>query len=151
MNTILPDSAILVVDDDEGEVELISMAIDDLKLPYRIDVARQGFAVLDHLHRRGKYADRPAGLPALVILDNKMPMMSGVEAMREIAKVKAFQAVPIVMFSASASDTDMAEAYEAGVNSYVIKPMGAKQFKEAVHAIVTYWTRINSAGSSLDT
>ncbi|MBL0123437.1 MAG: response regulator [Betaproteobacteria bacterium] len=107
--------------------------------------------MLDHLHRRGKYADRPAGLPALVILDNKMPMMSGVEAMREIAKVKAFQAVPIVMFSASASDTDMAEAYEAGVNSYVIKPMGAKQFKEAVHAIVTYWTRINSAGSSLDT
>lgn len=150
MNTILPDSAILVVDDDEGEVELISMAIDDLKLPYRIDVARQGFAVLDHLHRRGKYADRPAGLPALVILDNKMPMMSGVEAMREIAKVKAFQTVPIIMFSASASENDMAEAYEAGVNSYVIKPMGAKQFKEAVHAIVHYWTRINSAGNSLD-
>jgi CheY-like chemotaxis protein len=150
MTTLPHENAILVVDDDEGEVELISMAIDELKLPYRIDVARQGFAVLDHLYRRGKYAERPAGMPVLVILDNKMPMMSGVEAMREIAREGAFQAIPIVMFSASASEADMTEAYAAGVNSYVVKPMGAKQFKEAVHAIVNYWTKVNAAGNSLD-
>ncbi len=149
MSSTQLEAVILVVDDDEGEVELISMAIEDLKLPYRIDVARQGLAALDYLYRRGKFSNRLPGLPALVLMDNKMPMMSGVEALRHVRQDLAFQALPIVMFTASADAKDMDEAYRAGANSYVVKPMGAKSFKDVVHAIVNYWTRINAAGKPL--
>jgi CheY-like chemotaxis protein len=152
MNSILPSATILVVDDDEAEIELVSMAIDCMggAPKFRIDSAQNGLAALDYLHRRGNYAERPAGLPVLVILDNKMPVMGGVEALAEIRKHAAYAALPIVMFTASANEKDIASAYASGVNSYVVKPMSPKGFKDTVQSIVDYWTRINTTNSRSD-
>jgi two-component system response regulator len=148
MNAEPHKRAILVVDDDEAEVELISMAIEELKLPYRIDVARNGMAALDYLNRCGKFAGRAPGAPVLVILDNKMPVMSGLDALGEIRRGGAFTSIPVVMFTASANDEDTTRAYAAGANSYVVKPMGARNFKDTVQAIVNYWTKTNAADNS---
>lgn len=143
-------NVILVVDDDDAEIELIMIAIEALGRPFRIDLAHNGQAALEYLHRQGTYADRPPGSPGLVILDNKMPVMNGIDALREIRRARELDAVPVVMFSASANRNDIADAYAGGVNSYVVKPMGPKHFKDAVHAIVNYWMAVNAAPEGAD-
>jgi CheY-like chemotaxis protein len=142
MSTPLHNGALLVADDDETEIELISIAISALALPLRIDVVHNGQAALDYLRSEGKFAGRPPGAPRLVILDNKMPIMNGLDALREIRADRAMSALPVVMFSASADGRDITEAYAAGVNSYVVKPM--RNFSEVVQSMVKYWVSINT-------
>ena len=144
MNAEVHKQAILIVDDYEAEVELMSIAIEAMNLPYRIDAARHGVDALDYLYRRGKHAGRPAGRPVLMMLDNKMPLMNGVEAAKIIRGDAAFQALPIVMFTSSALAEDIAAAYAAGVNSYVVKPVASNQYAEVTRSIVDYWTAVNS-------
>ena len=135
---------ILIVDDYEAEVELMSIAIEKMQLPLRIDAASHGLDALDYLYRRGKHAGRPTGPPVLMILDNKMPLMNGVEAARILRGDSAFQAMPIVMFTSSALADDIAAAYAAGVNSYVVKPVASSQYAEVARSIVHYWIAISS-------
>jgi CheY-like chemotaxis protein len=135
---------ILVTDDDDTEIELISYAIGEMNPRYRIDTASNGEDALDYLYRRGPHAGREEGLPLLVILDNKMPIMNGIETLREIRKDPEFDGMPVVMFTASSHWSDIADAFAAGANSYVIKPMD--EFDIVVQAIVHYWTRVNLHG-----
>ena len=144
MNTEPLRQVILIVDDYEAEVELMSIAIEAMQQPYCIDAARHGLDALDYLYRRGKHAGRPAGLPVLMMLDNKMPLMNGVEAAKIIRGDAAFLAMPIILFTSSALAEDISAAYAAGVNSYVVKPVTSSQYAEVVRSVVHYWTTVNS-------
>ena len=135
---------ILIVDDSDPEIELLTACIDALGLPIRIDTAHNSASLLSYLYRRGVYHDRPAGEPCLVMLDTRMPIKSGIEALAEIRRDPAFRSLPIVMLTGSSEPKDIAAAYANGVNSYIIKPMGFDQYNETIEMVVRYWTQLNT-------
>jgi len=132
---------VLLVDDDEANVELTLMAFEGLSC--EVVCASDGTEALDYLYKRGKFSGREGGLPALVMMDNKMPVMNGVEALREIRRDPAFVRLPVIMFTGSAQSVDIGEAYAAGANSYIEKPAGRKPFAAAIAAMLQYWTTLN--------
>jgi len=132
---------VLLVDDDEANVELTLMAFEGLSCS--VACAGDGAEALDYLYKRGKFAGREGGLPAMVMMDNKMPVLNGVEALREIRREPAFARLPVVMFTGSAQPSDIGEAYAAGANSYIEKPAGRKAFADAIAAMLHYWTALN--------
>jgi CheY-like chemotaxis protein len=141
--TATSGKSILVVDDSEAEVELISLAIEEMKLPIRVGAASNGKDALDYLRCTGRHAGRPPGRPSFVLLDNKMPIMGGAEALAEIRKDPDLKGLAVVMFTGSAQAEDVTCAYDSLANSYVVKPMGAKAFSDCVREVVLYWTARN--------
>jgi len=139
-----PEKLILIVDDSDPEIELLSACINALELQIRIDTAHDSVNLLNYLYRRGVYRDRPAGEPSLIMLDTRMPIKSGIEVLAEIRQDPAFRSLPIVMLTSSSDPRDIAAAYANGVNSYIIKPMGFDQYNQAIELAVRYWTQLNT-------
>jgi CheY-like chemotaxis protein len=135
---------ILIVDDSDPEIELLTACINALELPIRIDTAHDSVNLLNYLYRRGIYRDRRAGEPCLVMLDTRMPIKSGIEALGEIRQDPTFRSLPIVMLTSSNAPSDIAAAYANGVNSYIIKPVGFDEYSETIGLMVRYWTQLNT-------
>lgn len=142
------EKLILIVDDSDPEIELLTACIDALELPIRIDTAHNSVSLLNYLYRRGEFRDRAAGEPCLVLLDTRMPIKSGIEALGEIRQDPAFRSLPIVMLTSSSNPRDIADAYANGVNSYIVKPMGFDQYNQAIEMAVRYWTQVNTLEST---
>jgi CheY-like chemotaxis protein len=142
--TPIAEKLILVVDDSDPEIELLTACLEALKLPIRIDTAHDSVSLLNYLYRRGEFRARAPGEPCLVLLDTRMPIKSGIEALGEIRQDPAFRSLPIVMLTGSSKPRDIAAAYANGVNSYIIKPMGFDQYNQAIELAVRYWTQLNT-------
>lgn len=138
------EKLVLIVDDSDPELELLSACINATGLPIRIDTAHNSAALLNYLYRRGLYRERAPGEPCLVMLDTKMPIKSGIEALAEIRQDPAFSSLPIVMLTGSADPKDIAAAYANGANSYIVKPMGFEQYEATIQMVVRYWTQLNT-------
>ncbi|MEQ1516514.1 MAG: response regulator [Usitatibacteraceae bacterium] len=130
---------ILIVDDDENNLLLLSHAIGKLDLPVRVLPAHGGEEVLDYLYARGAFADRIAGRPQLIIMDLHMPRMNGAQTTRKIRADVAFHAVPIVIFSSSSHTRDIEESLAAGASQFVTKPIGAEDYRKTIGWIVNRW------------
>jgi len=102
-----------------------------------------GEQALDYLYRRGPFADRPAGNPALIMLDLKMPMVSGLEVLQEIKQDEELRHVPVVMLTSSREEQDLEEAYRLGCNAYVVKPVNFRDFIDAVKSLGLFWAVLN--------
>ena len=100
-------------------------------------------AVLDWLHARGAFAARPPGLPALLVLDLKMPKVNGLEVLQQIKADPAFRALPVVILTSSREEQDVVQSYHLGVNAYVVKPVEYQSFIEAVSRLGVFWALIN--------
>jgi len=112
--------------------------------PGRIEEARDGVEALDLLLCRSKWAGRDRGdRPCVVLLDIKMPMVSGIEVLRELKSQRDLADVPVVMLTSSAEDGDLAKCYALGANSYVVKPVDIDTFFETLTAIGRYWLALN--------
>ena len=130
---------LLLVDDCDAELELMGHYLAAWQDRLAIAQARNGREAVDFLLRRGQHAAHRGAPPALVIIDNKMPVMGGVEAVREVRSGGAHRHLPIVMWSGSADPRDLQRAYDAGVTSYLVKPAAGEQARKMLQATLHYW------------
>ena len=138
---------ILLAEDNTRDAELTLAALGEYNLANSVDVARDGVEVLDYLYSRGKFAARPPGLPAVLLLDIKMPRLNGLEVLRQIKADPQFKTLPVVMFTSSREEPDLTECYELGVNAYVVKPVDFSQFAAAVKQVGAFWAILNEMPS----
>ncbi|MBN1510557.1 MAG: response regulator [Phycisphaerae bacterium] len=136
---------ILLVEDNPDDVEMTLHALQAYNLSNRIEVVRDGAEALDFLFCSGAYAGRSnINQPKLILLDLKLPKVSGLEVLQRIKSDPRLAAVPVVILSSSAEDRDIKESYRLGVNSYIVKPVDFQRFSEAVHQLGLYWLLLNS-------
>jgi CheY-like chemotaxis protein len=133
----------LLVEDDARDVELTLEALEESNLANEVDVTRDGLEALDYLYRRGRFADRNQEAPAVVLLDLKMPKVSGIEVLRKIKSDESLKMIPVVVLSSSAEERDVIESYKLGVNAYVVKPVDIQQFLEAIRKLGLFWALVN--------
>lgn len=138
-----PLNRILLVDDSPRDTELALQALELYKLANEVVALRDGAEALDYLYRRGPFARRPAGQPAVILLDLKMPKVDGMEVLRQMKHDPELRVIPVVMMTSSREDRDLVRSYELGVNSYVVKPVNFHEFIEAVKQVGVYWAVLN--------
>ena len=134
---------LLLVDDDPNDVELTLTALAEFNLANEVVVAHDGAEALDYLYRRGQFAARQDGLPAVVLLDLKMPKVSGIEVLRQIRADANLKLLPIVILTSSREATDLEQCYQLGVNAYVVKPVQLHDFMHAIKQVSMFWAVIN--------
>jgi CheY-like chemotaxis protein len=134
---------VLLAEDSVKDVELTLEALAEHRLANEVVVARDGAEAWDYLKCRGKFASRPAGNPAVVLLDLKMPKMDGLEVLRNMRADEGLRAVPVVMLTSSSEERDVVKSYELGVNAYVVKPVAFGDFIAAVKNIGLFWAVVN--------
>lgn len=134
---------ILLVEDNPQDLELALMALERSNLANEVVTVRDGKEALDYLFRRGAYAERQLGNPAVVLLDLKLPKIDGIEVLEKIKAEASLQAVPVVMLTTSREEKDLLRSYQLGVNAYVVKPVGFKEFIEAIQDLGVFWAVVN--------
>jgi CheY-like chemotaxis protein len=135
---------ILIVDDEPADVELTRGALSALNLLHPIEVVRDGAEALDYLYRVGAYASRPAVDPVVVLLDVRMPKLSGIEVLRSIKADPALRRLPVVMVTSSGETQDLNECYNLGVNAYVVKSVKSEAFMHTVKQVGIFWALVNN-------
>lgn len=140
MNSI---QRIMLVDDSPRDTELALTALKEHHLANEVVTLRDGAEALDYLFRRGEFASRPEGEPAVVLLDLKMPKVDGMEVLREIKGHARLRLIPVVVMTSSREERDLIEAYQLGVNAYVVKPVKFHDFIEAVKQLGVFWALFN--------
>ena len=134
---------ILLAEDSPHDAEMAIDALREANLCNPIVHVEDGVEALDYLLRRGRFADRPEGDPAVLLLDIKMPRMDGLEVLTEIRKTDRFKSLPIVVLSSSREESDLARSWDLGVNAYVVKPVDVDQFFDAVRTLGRFWAVLN--------
>ena len=134
---------ILLVEDNPKDLELSLVALERSQLANEVVVARDGAEALDYLMCRGTHAERPKGQPAVVLLDLKLPKVDGLEVLQQIRNHPDLKSLPVVMLTSSLEEKDLVKSYDAGVNAYVVKPVGFKEFLEAVQDLGVFWGLVN--------
>ncbi len=136
-------NCILLAEDNARDAEMTIAGLAEYHLANEIVHVRDGAEALDYLYRRGPFADRPDDLPALVLLDLKMPKVDGLAVLRQIKGDPALQMVPVVVMTSSREEQDVVASYKLGVNAYVVKPVMFHDFVEAVKLLGGFWTFVN--------
>jgi CheY-like chemotaxis protein len=136
---------ILLAEDNPDDVELTLEALQGHQLANEVVVVRDGAEALDYLFRRGRFLSRPAGHPAVVLLDLKMPKVDGLEVLRQIKSDESLRTTPVVMLTSSREEADLVQSYRLGVNAYVVKPVDFGDFIEAVRNLGLFWAVLNEA------
>ena len=140
---------ILMAEDSANDIELTLAALAEHRLANQVDVVRDGAEALDYLYRRGAYADRAEGNPAIVLLDLKMPKVNGLEVLKAIKADPALRTIPVVMLTSSREEGDLVQSYQLGVNAYVVKPVEFGDFMGAVRQLGGFWALVNEAPPSI--
>ncbi|MBI5000542.1 MAG: response regulator [Euryarchaeota archaeon] len=131
---------ILLVDDNPDDVKLTKMALTKSNIANDIDVARNGVEAIEYLFGKRRNGNN---LPAVVLLDLKMPKVDGLEVLKRIRGEERTKLLPVVVLTTSTEERDIIESYELGCNSYVCKPVDFNNFAEAVKQLGLYWLVIN--------
>ena len=139
---------ILLVEDNAHDATLTMGALKVNHPEAEVDVVGDGEEALDYLFRRGPYENRPERSLALILLDLKMPKLSGAETLQIIKSNDQFKYLPVVMLTSSREIQDLRTCYRLGTNGYVVKPVDAKQFIKAISTLATYWLTANETAPS---
>jgi two-component system response regulator len=135
---------ILLVEDNPEDAELTTTALKTSNITNRIFVVEDGAEAVDFLFCQGKYAERSAShSPKVVLLDLKLPKMSGLEVLRTLKRDDRTRSIPVVIVTSSREDPDIKEAYALGANSYIVKPIGFESFADSVNKLGLYWLLLN--------
>jgi CheY-like chemotaxis protein len=135
----------LLVEDSEDDADLTAMAFKEARLENRLVRVRDGEEALDYLFARGEFADRdPLQLPMVVLLDLKLPKLSGIEVLKAIRSREPTRRLPVVILTSSVEDIDRRGCYDLNCNSYVQKPVDYDRFVAASRELGRYWTGINT-------
>ncbi|WP_377810805.1 response regulator [Azospirillum sp. A29] len=143
MATLKP---ILLVEDNPKDLELTLEAFAEAQLANDIVVARDGAEALSYLFRDdGQAVSKPTDpkYPAVIILDIKLPKVDGIEVLQRIKANENTRAIPVVMLTSSKEEQDLVRSYRLGVNAFVVKPVGFKEFFDAIRDIGSFWAILN--------
>jgi len=138
------DRPILLVEDNPDDEALTLRAFNKNQIGNQVVVARDGVEALDYLFGAGHHADRDLSvLPAVVLLDLKLPRIDGLEVLRRIRADERTNLLPVTVLTTSKEQQDIFEGYDLGVNSYIRKPVDFEKFIQAVGQIGLYWLKLN--------
>lgn len=139
---------ILLVEDNPDDEFLVVRELKKHNVVNEISVVRDGEEALQYLFGEGKYSDRDTSrLPAIVLLDLKLPKIDGLEVLRRVRADERTSTLPVVVLTSSDEEADVIESYQLGANSYVRKPVDFDQFRKAVRELHLYWILLNEPPS----
>lgn len=142
----MQEKLILVVEDNPDHLELTVLTLRDHGVTAEIAVARDGAQALDYLFGQGIHADRDTHRqPAFVLLDMKLPRLSGLDVLRSIRSNPMTTLIPVVMLTSSSEQSDMVACYQSGANSFVRKPVDFGEFTEKLKWLQAYWLDVNES------
>lgn len=137
-------SEIILVEDNPHDAELFSRTLQKVAPESKIVVCEDGEDLLNYLFSQNAYVGNPEPTGIRVIfLDLKMPKISGHEVLHIIRKEARFKRTPVVVVTSSAEDRDIIDAYNAGANSYVVKPVGYDEYTQVISQACQYWMKSN--------
>lgn len=137
---------ILLVEDNPHDAELTVRALKGRNLANRLLVVEDGIEALDFIFCHGRYTERQmTHPPKVILLDLKLPKLSGLQVLREIKANQRTRSIPVVMVTSSREDPDIKTAYELGANSYVVKPVEFDAFVDTMSNLGLYWLLVNQA------
>lgn len=138
------DQIILLVEDNDDDAELTVMAFQEAKISNPVLRVKDGVEALDYLFGRGPHAARDLDeMPAVVLLDLKLPRLSGLEVLAALRGHERTKQLPVVILTSSTEDRDRLAAYDEHANSYVQKPVDYDQFVAAARQLGLYWMVLN--------
>ena len=139
---------ILLIDNSEDDILLTLRSFKKNNILVDIDLARNGVEALEYLFGKGEdREEQRRELPALILLDIKLPRLNGLEVLAEIRKNPKTKLIPVVILTTSKEESDMIRSYHLGVNSYVRKPVNFDEFSEVVKQLGLYWLLLNQSTS----
>jgi len=140
----MPEKMILLVEDNPDDEALTMRALKASKLANEIVITRDGNEALEFMFGTGKYEGRDLShMPAVVLLDLKLPKVSGLEVLERLRADPRTKITPVVVLTSSSEDEDMLRSYQLGANSYVRKPVVFGKFADAVSQLGLYWMLLN--------
>lgn len=135
---------ILLVEDNPNDVELTLRALKKNNLANKVHVVTDGAEALDFIFAKNKYSERDINdVPKVILLDLKLPKISGLEVLKQIKSAEETRIIPVVVLSSSKEESDIIESYQLGVNSYIVKPVDFHQFADSVSNLGLYWLLLN--------
>lgn len=136
----MPEKYILLVEDNPDDVILTELAFQKSQLPCKLVVVVDGREALDFLFYQGKYTNRtPVENPALILLDLKLPLINGLDVLKEIRANKYTSQIPVVVLTSSLEEKDQTDSYKLGANDFIRKPTGFSRFIEEIQQIKAKW------------
>ena len=137
---------ILLIEDNPTDVELALHALARHGISRRVLVLAAGAEALEYLFCTGRYAHRDiTDRPRVILLDLKLPLVDGIEVLRQIRVDRRTRNLPVVVLTTSDEERDIADSYQLGANSYIVKPVDFEQFTAAMRIVGLYWLTLNNS------
>jgi len=131
---------VVIAEDDEDDITLLENALAEIACEHTVRIVRDGRELLDYLKGEEKYGDRQAyPFPNVLLLDIKMPRLSGMDVLRWLSKHPECSVMPTIVFSASDLEQDIKVAYDLGASAYFVKPMVYQNLKEILRSMFEFW------------
>ncbi len=134
---------ILLVEDSDADAELILRALRKGNIVNKLVRVRDGVEALEFVFREGAFKDRSGEQLRLILLDLKMPRLSGLDVLRRLKADPVARLIPVVVLTSSAEEQDVIESYKLGVNSYLVKPVAFADFTNVITQTGLYWAVMN--------
>jgi two-component system response regulator len=144
----MTNKAILLVEDNDDDVELTKRALERNRIANDLIVVNDGVAALEYLRAATSTGTGRPTLPALILLDLKLPRMDGLEVLQRLRADPKLRRQPVVILTSSKEEQDIVKSYDRGANSYIRKPVDFEQFSAAIKQLGLYWLVLNEAPPS---
>ncbi len=140
MSTDMRLAEILLIEDNEGDIELTREAFEEAKFRNNLHIAEDGDEALDYLFKRNGYED--SIIPDIILLDLNLPGTDGREVLETIKSEPLLKRIPVIVLTSSRADKDIVESYDLHANCYIVKPVNAVKFMEVVRSVENFWVDI---------
>ena len=141
----MKDKIILLVEDNPDDVRLTKRAFKKSNIANELVVMNNGLDALSYLVEASNGLSTSPSMPAVILLDLKLPKMDGLEVLKRIRADDRLRRLPVVILTSSKEEQDILKSYDLGANSYIRKPVDFDQFTTAVHQLGLYWLLLNEA------
>jgi CheY-like chemotaxis protein len=141
----MENSEIVIVEDNYHDIEMITDALNELKINKKVCILRDGVEATKYFfHSAGSLNLNISALPKLILLDLKLPKINGLEVLKTLKMNEGTKSIPVVIFTSSNEARDRISSYNLGTNSYLVKPLDADEYFAYIRDIIEYWIGMNA-------